>query len=287
MDMKISTIIRYIRDAASISQEEFAGEIGVSRLAVTRWENDASIPNRIAQTKIYEFARDNGIEVFDHIVSDLPCHAEEDNRIVLYHGSRSGIDGDIMPVSRDCCDFGKGFYMGTRAEQPLTLIYSNEKAAMYTVELDLTGLNVLRVPVGMDWALLVAYSRGKMDLNAGSALYGRYERMLKGYDVVVGAIADDRMFYVLDMFFKGNITDRVLIESLSALNLGEQYVALTEKACRNIRILERRMITDLERPCIREVSERNREYGIKTADSICREYRREGRYFDEILRDGK
>jgi len=285
--MKTSTIIRYIRDAASMSQEEFAGEIGVSRLAVTRWENDASIPNRIAQTKIYEFARDNGIEVFDHIVSDLPCHTEEGNRIVLYHGSRSGIDGDIMPISRDRCDFGKGFYMGTRAEQPLTLIYSYDKATMYKVELDLTGLNVLRVPVGMDWALLVAYSRGKMDLNAGSPLYERYRGMLKGYDVVVGAIADDRMFYVLDMFFKGNITDRGLIESLSALNLGEQYVALTEKACRNIMILEQRMITDLERPCIREVSERNRVYGIRNADSICKEYRREGRYFDEILRDGK
>jgi hypothetical protein len=34
-------------------------------------------------------------------------------RITLYHGSKSGIHGAIMPASRRYCDFGKGFYMGT------------------------------------------------------------------------------------------------------------------------------------------------------------------------------
>jgi len=31
----------------------------------------------------------------------------------LYHGSKSGLSGVIAPVSRDVCDFGRGFYMGT------------------------------------------------------------------------------------------------------------------------------------------------------------------------------
>ena len=33
--------------------------------------------------------------------------------VTLYHGSKSGIGGNIAPISRDRCDFGKGFYMGT------------------------------------------------------------------------------------------------------------------------------------------------------------------------------
>lgn len=38
----------------------------------------------------------------------------ETNEIVtLYHGSKSGIKGNIAPVSRNRCDFGQGFYMGT------------------------------------------------------------------------------------------------------------------------------------------------------------------------------
>lgn len=39
-------------------------------------------------------------------------------------------------------------------------------------------------------------------------------------------------------FFNGEITDRALINSLSALKLGKQYVALTEKACKKIKILD-------------------------------------------------
>lgn len=37
---------------------------------------------------------------------------------------------------------------------------------------------------------------------------------------------------LLDRFFNGEITDLALINSLSALNLSKQYVALTDKFCR-------------------------------------------------------
>ena len=36
---------------------------------------------------------------------------------ILFHGSRGGIDGNIKPISRVRCDFGKGFYMGEDSNQ--------------------------------------------------------------------------------------------------------------------------------------------------------------------------
>ena len=42
--------------------------------------------------------------------------------IKLFHGSKNGLNDKIQPISRSLCDFGKGFYMGTEQEQPLTLI---------------------------------------------------------------------------------------------------------------------------------------------------------------------
>lgn len=33
--------------------------------------------------------------------------------VLLYHGSRGGVIGNIQPISCERCDFGKGFYMGT------------------------------------------------------------------------------------------------------------------------------------------------------------------------------
>lgn len=35
-----------------------------------------------------------------------------DKKLTLYHGSKSGIYGAIALVSRKHCDFGRGFYMG-------------------------------------------------------------------------------------------------------------------------------------------------------------------------------
>ena len=177
--------------------------------------------------------------------------------------------------------------MGTLINQPLALIHSFDRPAVYTLELDLRGLKVLRIPPGIDWAMLIACSRGILENKAKPSFCEKYREMLDGYDVVMGAIADDRLFYVLDRFFEGDVTDKGLIESLSAVQLGEQYVALTEKACRQIRILERTDLSELETLCIQDVSEENRKKGIETANEICRIHRREGRFFDEILRDGR
>ena len=52
----------------------------------------------------------------------------EPGRVLLYHGSKSEIDGRIEPRSRKQCDFGKGFYMGTEPSQALTLICDYESA---------------------------------------------------------------------------------------------------------------------------------------------------------------
>ena len=60
--------------------------------------------------------------------------------------------------------------------------------------------------------------------------------MTKDKELVIGNIANDRMFFVIDNFFIGNITDAALINSLSALELGKQYVAVTQKGCDAVRI---------------------------------------------------
>lgn len=207
--------------------------------------------------------------------------------ITLYHGSKSGIKGKIAPLSREKCDFGKGFYMGTEETQPLTLICNYDNARLYTLEFDMTDLNVLNIEVGIDWALLVAYNRGKMDSARGTALYERIAKITEGYDVIAGFIANDRMFVVLDRFFNGEITDTALINSLSALKLGKQYVAVTEKACKSIRIISEKTLDKQNRILLKTESERNRNDGIALAEEMCRKYRRDGKYFDEILKDGE
>ena len=215
------------------------------------------------------------------------CHIISTNELVtLYHGSKSGIHGAIAPVSRERCDFGKGFYMGTDRSQPLTLICNYPAAKIYTLEVDLSDLRILDVEAGLDWALLIAYHRGKMESIKHSEIYERYANLGKGCDMIIGYIANDRMFVVLDRFFNGEITDLALINSLSALKFGKQYVALTATACKKIKILEEKALTEENRAKLKQDSEANRFKGIAMADEICRRYRREGRFFDEIVTEG-
>ena len=87
----------------------------------------------------------------------------ETGRKILYHGSKSGIKGAIAPISREYCDFGRGFYMGTEPNQPLTLVSDFEQSKFYVVSLDQTDLKTLRVKPDIEWAMLVAYHRGKME----------------------------------------------------------------------------------------------------------------------------
>lgn len=278
--MKSSEMIREIRSCLKLSQGELAERLGVSFATVNRWEKGHCEPSQIATNAIKNLCADNNID-FTQFIDNRIIGSNE--TITLYHGSKSGIDGAIAPVSRERCDFGKGFYMGTDRMQPLTLICNYPHAKLYTLSVDLSGLKILDVERGLDWALLVAYHRGKMEAVKGSAVYNRFACFGKGCDMMIGYIADDRMFVVLDRFFNGEITDRALINSLSALKLGKQYVAFTKKACEKIEILDEQELTESDRDNLKRESEANRSRGIAMANEICRKYRRDGRFFDEII----
>lgn len=283
----MKALIKQIRDYLNLSQAELAKRLNVTFATVNRWENGRAVPNKIAQSTLYEICKDNAVPVYDITLNRIANAANSivlpNNRIILFHGSKSGIDGKIEPKSRSQCDFGKGFYMGTDPSQALTLICDYDKSKFYIVSVDLSDLNTIEVPADIEWAMLVAYHRGRMEKIKGTALYEKYRKMADNKDLVIGSIANDRMFYVIDNFFIGNVTDAALVGSLSALQLGKQYVAVTQKGCDAVRIEAEVEISHLERLFMKEVAEANRAKGISLANDICKNYRREGLFFDEIL----
>lgn len=280
-------LIKSIREYLGLSQTEFADKIGVTFATVNRWENGRAMPTKLAQTTLYEYCKEHDVPVYQMILEKIKADADavslDGDRILLYHGSKSGIVGEIAPKSREMCDFGKGFYMGTDPGQPLTLICDFEKSKFYVVSVDMKNLDTIEIKADLDWAMLVAYHRGRMEQIKGTALYDKYSRIDAGKDIVIGSIANDRMFYVLDNFFTGVITDMALVNSLSALKLGKQYVATTEKACAAVRVEKEIPLSLLERRFLQDESDANRQRGVSLANDICKNYRRDGKFFDEIL----
>ena len=113
-----------------------------------------------------------------------------------------------------------------------------------------------------------------------------YAHFTDGYDIIVGYIANDRMYTELSRFFNRTLTDVALINCLSALDLGMQYVAVTEKACEQIKVVKEEQLHPLELSALIDMSVARRKEGIALAEDIEVKYRREGKFFDEILRGG-
>ena len=282
-------LLKEIREYLGISQQDFANELNVSFATINRWENGHSEPNKSMQVQLYGYCEQHNVPLYDMIINKILEIASsiqlESDRILLYHGSKSGINGAIAPISREQCDFGQGFYMGTESGQALTLICDFPKSKFYIVSVRTEGLSQINVPADIDWAMLVAYYRGRMEHARGTAFYEKYARFTADKDLAIGSIANDRMFYVLDNFFENLISEMALVKSLSALKLGQQYVMITQKGCDAVRIEAEVKLSQLERKCLQVVSQENRTKGINMAKEICKNYRREGRFFDEILND--
>ena len=274
-------LIKTMRSKLQLNQEQLAFLMGVSTVTVNRWENGKAKPSFMAQKQLYNICVDHHLDLADYIVER---EKSDENRQVLYHASRFGITGEIQPISRERCDFGRGFYMGTDPIQPLTLVCNERNPIFYTLEFNMDNLKVLDIEIDLGWAMLIAYFRGYMDEDKDSKIYEKYSHMADGYDVIIGYIADDRIYQVLTDFFERRITDAALIGSLSALKLGRQYVAVTQKACNQIKIVKERPLQKLDLMILKDRSVIRRREGIALADRIVMEHRRDGRYFDEILR---
>ena len=284
-------LIKQIRAYLNMSQTEFAEQLNVTFQTVNRWENGRAVPNKLAQSKMFDLCREKRVPVYDMTLKRIAEESEsiqlDAGRVLLYHGSKSGIEGPIEPKSRKQCDFGKGFYMGTDPGQTLTLICDYDKSKFYIVSVSVNELAQIEVPADIDWAMLVAYHRGKMGKISDTPFYNKYRNMTLNKDLIIGSIANDRMFFVIDNFFVGNVTDMALINSLSALQPGKQYVTVSQKGCDSVHIETEVEISYLERLFVKEAAEENRAKGISLVSDICRNYRREGMFFDEILDEAK
>ena len=87
-------LIKTIRQTVGMSQEQFADALGTTALSVNRWENGKTQPNKMAQTQLFEFCKKNNVDLFDYIACRIKTTAD-DGSVVVYHGSKRGLSGDM------------------------------------------------------------------------------------------------------------------------------------------------------------------------------------------------
>lgn len=274
-------LIKEIRRRLKMTKDEFSSVLGVTEYIVNEWENGLSLPAIHVSKDIFEICKRHNLDLTEYIVNQMKVSS---NGMILYHASRNGIKGDISPISNKYCDLGKGFYMGVDPIEPLKRVCNKKNPILYALVIDLSELKVLEVKNNMEWVMLLAYYRGYLNQVKGSALYEKYAHMSNGYDVIVGYIVNDQIYPVLTDFFEERVTDQALFASIDALNLKKQYVAITQKACDQISIISSSKLSPLELMFLKETSILRRHEGLHVTDQAINEQRKNGFYFDEILR---
>lgn len=284
MKYRISDDLKTIRSILNMSQSEFAEEIGMTQISITRLENSVNNPSLDTLDKIYNYAYKKSIKM-NNLKEMFYKEEVNDEGIVLFHGTKTDLIGEISPyIGRLKIDFGKGFYCGESIEQTISFISNYPESSVYILKFNPSGLKYTKFNVDQEWMLAIAYFRGKLEkYKDHKKLKGIIEKVRLS-DYVIAPIADNRMFIIIDRFIDGEITDEQCKHCLAATNLGNQYVMLNEKATSNITILEKCFISSLERN--RYDVERNTE--LVESESKVRmamiKYKNKGNYIEEILK---
>lgn len=283
MEFRVYEDIEVILTLLDVTIQEFANELGVSYSTVSRWKERGENVSPANLEKIYEYAFKKRIRL-NKIKEQLFREECLENHALLFHGAKTDISGHIsVEKSRRNNDFGQGFYCGESLEQSAMFVSNYPHASLYMLDFDKTGMQELRLGVEQDWMLMIAFFRGKLTAYENHPIIQRILNRLNGIDYVVAPIADNRMFQIIDSFIEGEITDVQCRHCLSATNLGNQYVFLTQRAADQIQILRKCYLASVEKEAYISIRSEDTEVSNDKVKIARKQYRGQGKYIEDIL----
>ena len=274
----------FAKDYLSLNDNQLCNILDISRSSLNSLRKNENEISSIQYERIYSFLYSKGIKI-NNLKSQIYKDSENKNQTILFHGAKKEIVGKIdLKHSKDGNDFGKGFYLGTDLNQAATFVCGSNSSSVYICEYrNNKDLKKKIYDVDEDWMLTIAYYRGRLTNYLGSKRLQRLIEDVKKSDILIAPIADNNMYQIIDDFIKGNITNLQCINSLSASDLGKQYVFLTSKAINNLTIKERCYMCDDERKYYENIKKENNESGRQKVKYIMREYAGKGKYIEELL----
>ena len=143
----------------------------------------------------------------------------------LYHGSTSRIERPDVSFSRPNLDFGKGFYLTSYIKQAENwahrkAAFSHEKGIVneYVVADDFENAAILRFDkADAAWVEFICACR------SGSDEY-------KNYDLIVGGVADDKVYFAVDMYYRGLWDMETTLDALKFYAVNDQWCFVNQRA---------------------------------------------------------
>ena len=216
------------------------------------------------------------------------------DKIIVYHGSSKIIEKPVFGMGNSNNDYGLGFYCTENEELAKEWACSAESdgyANKYS--LDLTGLSVLSLTNGeyniLNWLFVLLENRqfrisGDIATQAKEYIFNNFAVDYKSYDVIKGYRADDAYFSFANAFLNNTISVSQLEKAMVLGKLGEQVVAISQKAFDSLEFIEASVApneTYLPKKIARDSAARDEFKKEKSRGSVLTE-----KYILDIIREG-
>jgi hypothetical protein len=154
--------------------------------------------------------------------------------MIVYHGTTQIIERPDVIHSKKYLDFGKGFYLTTFENQAkkwaIRKGMRQEKPAIvniYEMSEDWNKLRVLSFKKENEkWLDFVCSCR-------------KGELLNKDYDIVIGNVADDDVFKVVDMYFRGLWDKKKVLQELRYYKMNNQICIANQNTLEQILTFKR------------------------------------------------
>lgn len=285
MSYQIRQDLETVIELTELSIKEFANELGVSRVSINNWLSQKKEISEKNISLFYEYTFNNGIRLNKIKEQFYVEDVVNNSNILLFHGAKTNIEGPLcLDYSKRNNDFGPGFYCGESLEQSAMFVASYPSSSLYMLKFNCSNLKGKEFNVNRDWMLMIAYFRGRLGEYANSDIIKSLVDEMNDIDYIVAPIADNRMFEIIDQFIDGEITDVQCQHCLSATNLGKQYVFISEKALKQIEILEHCFLANAEKEYYLNSRQESFEINRDKVKLARKQYRNQGNYIEDILK---
>lgn len=283
MNYNFQKDMKAIREILGITQEEFAEKIGVEQATISRNELGKNLPSPQLMERVYQFAFDKKIQI-NQLKKMLWAENLASDHKLLFHGAKSEIAGEIdVTIGRTNNDFGCGFYTGESYDQSISFISNFNKSCVYFLDFNNVDLRCKKYNVDQEWMMTIAYYRNALSKYAEHPIVQKLVAQSRDCDYIIAPIADNRMFQIINSFIDGEITDEQCKHCLAATNLGYQYVFVTPKSTKHLKIVERCYVSSNEKEYYKNIKSSDAKLGGDKVKLARITYRGKGHYIDEIL----
>lgn len=246
MEFRIKDDLKTIREIMSLSQKELATNIGIDALSITRIENGDVVPSFDSLEKIYDFAYCHGVHL-NKLKAMFHSEAIFSNHEVLFFGAKKDIQGKLnYSYSRASNDLGVGFYLYEDLNSATSFISKVPDSCVYIFYFQKDGES-LHYKLDQDWLLTVAYHRGLLPKYKDHPHLKELLEKEEKADYITAPSFDNRAFYYLEQFSQRDITDEQCLAMLKECHPSKQYILKSDRALKNISMLEKCYISSTEK----------------------------------------